>query len=44
MISYKKANSKMTAADEKRQNEAYILNMAKYTGENGIFDKLIQED
>ena len=41
MISYKKANSKMTSSDEKKQSEAYILNMAKYKGENGIFDKLI---
>ena len=41
MISYKNANAKMSASDEKKQSDAYILNMAKYTGENGIFDKLI---
>ena len=44
MISYKKANAKMSPSEEKKSSEAYILNMAKYQGENGIFDKLNQED
>ena len=34
----------MSPSEEKKSSEAYILNMAKYQGENGIFDELNQED
>ena len=45
MLSYKNHNAtKKSQSEEQKTSETYILNMANYQGENGIFDKLSQED